>query len=444
MNTKKINELTILEQATAETNVLVEHDGKASRIPASALGGSAEKFPYEDYGMPIVYFDGDTTGMSKDDKVNLSYRYGDRSGTCTLKWQGSSSIAYPKKNYTVEFDTAFEAKSGWGEQKKYCLKANYIDFSHARNICSARIWAKIVANRPNGNWGHTRGDIPATPNYGAVDGFPCMVVINGEYKGLYTFNIPKDGWMMGMGNGTQEAILCAKGNSASNSATRLNQTATTLDSDFDLEYVTDKNNSDWVLTSLNNMITACINNDGQDYEALYPYLDLSSAIDYMIFAVALKAHDCIHKNFILATYDGVKWFFSAYDLDSTWGLHWDGTKFHEAYTRDVVMGDTFSQLSRNNRIFGIIWNNETLKAELVRRWKEFTQLNGLWGGTNRVFAPYAVGHLFRDFGKDIPKAVLDEETRLYPGIPNTSQNNTAQILAWNRERIDRVNVELGI
>ena len=39
MDTKKINELTILEQATAETNVLVEQNGTASRIPASALGG---------------------------------------------------------------------------------------------------------------------------------------------------------------------------------------------------------------------------------------------------------------------------------------------------------------------------------------------------------------------------------------------------------------------
>ena len=37
MNTKKINELTILEQATAETNVLVEQNGTASRIPAAAL-----------------------------------------------------------------------------------------------------------------------------------------------------------------------------------------------------------------------------------------------------------------------------------------------------------------------------------------------------------------------------------------------------------------------
>ena len=39
MNTRKINELPVLQQATAETNVLVEQNGTASRIPASALGG---------------------------------------------------------------------------------------------------------------------------------------------------------------------------------------------------------------------------------------------------------------------------------------------------------------------------------------------------------------------------------------------------------------------
>lgn len=409
----------------------------------------AMSFPYAEYGMPIVYFEGDTTGMSKDNKVTLNYRYGERSGTCTLKWQGSSSLNYPKKNYTVNFDNAFEAKAGWGEQRKYCLKANYIDFSHARNICSARIWAGIVKNRPNGYYGYTTGDIQAFPNYGAIDGFPCMVVINGEYQGLYTFNIPKDGWMMNMGSGNREAILCCKGNYKSPSATYFNATAASVDECFDLEYVSDENDAEWVLESLNNMITAVMNYDGSNYEALYPYLDISSVIDYMNYIIALKAHDCVAKNYILATYDGVKWFVSAYDLDSTFGLHWDGTKFHESYQTEGVSGDTFAGLANKNKLFNIIWNTPALKNELTTRWKRYVYNKngnevGLWGVSNRFLAPSKVEEIFYNFAKDIPKAVLDEEVKLWKGIPSTSVNNVHQIMDWYRNRIERVNVELGI
>ena len=99
------------------------------------------------YGLPVLYLTGDTAGMSKDNAVSMNYVYGERSGECTLKWQGSSSLSYPKKNYTIKFDNAFEAKEGWGPQKKYCLKANYIDHSHARNIVSAKLWGEIVKSR---------------------------------------------------------------------------------------------------------------------------------------------------------------------------------------------------------------------------------------------------------------------------------------------------------
>ena len=41
-----------------------------------------------------------------------------------------------KKNFTVKFDQSL-GQGGWGQRKKHVLKANYIDFSHARNIVCA-------------------------------------------------------------------------------------------------------------------------------------------------------------------------------------------------------------------------------------------------------------------------------------------------------------------
>ena len=113
----------------------------------AAISEALGSFPYEKYSIPTLYLDGNTLGMNKENAVTLNYRYGDRSGSCTLKWQGSSSIRYPKKNYTVKFDEAFEAADGWGAQKKYCLKADWIDFSHCRNVVSAKLWGDVVRSR---------------------------------------------------------------------------------------------------------------------------------------------------------------------------------------------------------------------------------------------------------------------------------------------------------
>ena len=114
-------------------------------------------------GLPILYLTGDTSPIaeSKDNKVTLNYVYGDLSGTCTLKGQGATSYKKAqalvnegkagKFNYTIKFDTAFEASEGWGAQQKYCLKANWIDHSHARNVVSAKLWGMIVKSRTNAN-----------------------------------------------------------------------------------------------------------------------------------------------------------------------------------------------------------------------------------------------------------------------------------------------------
>ena len=95
------------------------------------------KFDPSAYNIPLLYLTGDTTGMTKENSVTLAWTYGEDSGSCTLKWQGDSSLTYAKKNYTIKLDNAIDI--GYGAQKKYVLKANYIDFSHARNIVSARI-----------------------------------------------------------------------------------------------------------------------------------------------------------------------------------------------------------------------------------------------------------------------------------------------------------------
>lgn len=379
------------------------------KVPKSAFA-----LDYATYGLPVLEFNGNITNMNKDNAVSLTYKYGEREGTCTLKWQGSSSIAYPKKNYTVKFDTAFEAKEGWGEQKKYCLKANYIDFSHSRNLCSAKLWSGMVKSRVAGN-----ETLNGLVNGGAVDGFPICVVINGEYKGLYTFNIPKDGWMFGMGDGENEAILCAD---ASKIGACSFDSLSTLDGDFDVEYAPDEDNVDWIRTSLNRLIQACIDSDGTDLDTtISQYLDWESAIDYYIYCLVSQNYDGITKNYILATYDGVKWFFSAYDMDSTYGLWWDGSYFIKA--NSTVLVDSAAD---THRLFKLI---KTYKADELKARYDQLVINA-----SGVLSEENVTKTFLDFAGSIPKAILDEEVKVWTTIPSTSTNNVSQILDFYRRR----------
>lgn len=367
---------------------------------------------YESYHIPVLYLNGDLSGMTKEDSVSLSYVYGDRSGSCTLKWQGASSLNLPKKNYTIKFDTEFEAVSGWGAQKKYVLKANFVDSSHARNICCAKLWGQIVKTRSNAT-------LNALPNGGAIDGFPIVLAINGRFMGLYTFNIPKDGWMLGMsGTAQQQAIVCAENNN--NGAVAFKGLATlTEDSngqlDFDLEYSSD-DQSDWVLTSLNRLIGAVMNSDGTNIEyGITPYLDWDSAIDYFIHAVLTSNYDGVLRNYLLYTHDGIKWGFTGYDMDVVLGLRAGGKYFYPANT-DAVQ---FWHMANNNKLFALIW--KYMRPQLRARYSELRAA---------AMSVYNVADVFTNFSCGIPLALRVADNERWEVIPSSGANDIAQIVTW--------------
>lgn len=652
----------------------------AKKLDEEGTGGGANSaINYPNFKLPVLYLNGNTAGMSKDNAVSLDYEYKGRKGKASVKWQGSSSLSYPKKNYTIKFDEAFEAKEGWGAEKKYCFKANFIDHSHARNICSCIKWGEIVKSRAKnlldlskvtrfvsvlgtdltdrhtitadnsfytqtsnestgiaymegivypkgvyrisfkaahsqaknlrvgfvstaytsenkqivkkqvtwesnnktydiilsnpfdgayfqigqesstlrvtfqnikvvllmgsrdffklsnvtgsineyGNynpsdyvqiydthmnlvksyygmggvayfagqtyakgkytisfaaWNTREGEpkeiivgfgkpqtegvsttvtltgvskmeyfeveleneiddaylfitplggegyekntsmafqifgpnvtsvgIQELPNGGAIDGFPCVIMLNDEFHGLYTWNIPKDGWMFGM----PKAILCADMHC---DATKFKALAT-LNGDFELEYAEDEENTDWILPSLNTAIQAVINSDGTDIDTVIgQYIDIPSAIDYYIHTADEGAVDGNSKNYLLVTFDGAKWYFSAYDRDTTYGIHWQGTSFYSP--KETV---TFTNFASHHKLMGLIRNHKT--ADLKARAIELRE--GISSEAN-------VATLFSNFISGIPSQLLDEDARKWPTIPSTSASNLAQILNWYR------------
>lgn len=377
------------------------------------------KFDPTPYGLPILRLNGSTANMSKDDAVTLDYVYGELSGTCTCKWQGSSSVRYAKKNYTVKFDQAFEAKEGWGAQKKYCLKANFIDPSHARNLVAARLWGQIIASRSTAD-----ANLAACPNYGAVDGFPCIIMLNDEFHGLYTWNIPKDGWMLNFptDGAMRECILCAEGVNASGGEA-FKATENALDVGFSLEYITNENDTGWALNSLNNLISACIASDGTDLDTtLAAMIDWDSVIDYFCFSAALGNYDGIIKNYLLYTRDGTKWHMGAYDLDCLWGNWWDGSKFigvnDGSYPAHLISKHRLLELAGRYKASKIKSRYKYLRQSVLREDLVSAEVANIIGG--------------------IPSVIFAEEHKTWPTLKMTSVDGHAQIVNWYRNRVAAV------
>lgn len=392
-------------------------DGTFVEVPA-LVGRPGKDYAFDPtvYGLPILYLTGSTAGMSKENEVTLSYACEDKdgnakSGSCTVKWQGSSSIAYEKKNYTIKFDTAFEVVDGWSAQKKYCFKANFIDHSHARNLVSCKLWGQIVKSRKG-----VDSRLTSLPNAGAVDGFPCVIMLNGEFHGLYTWNIPKDGWMFGMEDSetVQQAIVCGD---MYTDATYFKALAELDGSDFEIEYCSTADEG-WVKTSFNRMLQAVIDSNGGDIDTtIAQYLDVDSAIDYLIDTVLVQAPDCLAKNTLIVTYDGTKWFFSAYDRDSTFGLHWNGKSF---YSLDG--SPSFSDW-KYHRLMNLLW---TYKREAIRT--RYAELRAAALSENNVAKE------FWNFECLIPKPILLKDAEKWTSIPSTAVSDAHQILHQYRLR----------
>ena len=418
--------LTVESKTTDNTNNINQLKEQVNDIIDGTTDiATATKFDATVYGLPVLYLTGDTSpiAVSKDNKVTLDYTYEGRTGTCTLKGQGATSYKKAQElinagkagkfNYTINFNNAFEAFEGWGSQKKYCLKANWIDHSHSRNVVSAKIWGNIVKSRATAN-----ATLNALPNGGAVDGFPIVIVLNGEFHGLYTFNIPKDGWMFGLVEDATktQAIVAAKDHTT---ATQFKEAST---SGYEIEFASNEDDVAWVDTSLTQLINVCISSNGNDLDTtVAQYLDLESAIDYYILVVVIRGGDMVDKNFLLTTFDGTKWHFSAYDMDGTYGLEWDGSKLNRPVTNI-----NFVSCADTHRVFELIkrFKTDALKA----RYKELRQ---------DILSESRICQMFENFAWAIPSPVALEDVKKYPTILGSSVNSIDQIARWVRMRLEQ-------
>ena len=386
--------------------------------------------------IPMIFI----TGAIPDSKTYVSGELEYVSKSCRfhaytyIKLQGNSTLYLPKKNYTVNLysDENRTVKlnkefKNWGLHNNFVLKADYNDILHARNVVGAKLWSKVVQSRSD--YDTLPEELKNSPNNGAIDGFPVRVYINGTYKGLYTWTIPKCDWMVGMNSAnTNHVLLSAEFNDNGDIAYQNNPCNfnTLWDGSEDYFSVEVGENSAELVSSLNTIISSIINNNSV---LLEQSLDIKSAIDYFIFQEIILGTDGLAKNMLLATYDMSKWYLSAYDMDSTFDLDWNGQILDrfDATMPLYPYNNSYSSLLQCIR--------DNYSAAYVEHYTELRKSVLSYSSIIEEFEKY-IGI----FGED----VYIQDTAIYPDIPSVVGNTLTSLRRFVSKRLEYLDDKYGV
>ena len=276
--------------------------------------------------LPTVYLDGDTSSMSGDTYVTMKFRYINRkqvvSGYASTKWQGDSSLRWPKKAYRIKtyYDKDLNQKmnfrplSTWDKNNKFNLKAYYNDPTLAKDVVNAQIGAAIWSTES-----HIPTQMERTNAYGFIVGFPVQVYVNNIFYGVFSFNTTKGDYPYA------KYVVAGKVYSNATTFRSLPDGGVKLDGS-DFEMVSPDDPDDTIKKLMNDAISFVSTSNDDDFKNKFEnYFDKESVIDYLIFNNIVDNGDAWAKNQTFVTWDGQKLYMHPYDMDASLGGDYDGS-----------------------------------------------------------------------------------------------------------------------
>lgn len=336
---------------------------------------------------------------TKTDDIEAEIEYIDKLGNYFKKpivWncQGDSSMAYAKKNFKFDLLDDSEIKFGnWVAQDSFHLKAYYIDIFRGQNnvcynLCEAmyqtrplkerRPWSYLLDKETDGY--SAKGILKEDYKTGALahpDGFPIIVNYNGEFYGVYTWNLKKhrDNYMLDKkdpthimldGNLAPESMW--QGNikwnyfEIKNPKSLIDINGNKYDGDNPIEISDTDPHTKKVKEALIRLSTAIPNIEkNQTKEEVAKYFNIPFLIDYFIEAQVVFNFDGVSKNWIWCTWDGIIWTPTFYDQDSVFGMNAGGT---------YVYDDSFDRTIGISRLIPTGWIDKLFQDETIVRYKE--------------------------------------------------------------------------
>lgn len=334
-----------------------------------------------------------------------------------LSVQGDSSATYAKKNYKLKLysDAActtkakFKPSPSWINEGTLVLKANWIDATHALNIVSAKLFAAITQNRTNVN-----SNLLNASMLGEIQGIPSLLHLNANFNGLYTINSGKDEKLFGFGDvPTNAGVLEAQNDFKDKGFGKPTIVITddiTKEPTADMEVQVGKTTPEFQAATNRLAQFVSQSDDATFHDKFSQYLDLESVIDFLIFLQVAECSDSYIKNIEYTTYDGNIWLPIPYDLDSTWGLNWDGKTIFDPEMDMLNTGFT----SKNFANFKLnMLLNRTLKAFKTEIKARYAELR------TSVLTPDKVISMFEEFMDSVGTNAYAKELSRWPDIPST-------------------------
>lgn len=373
---------------------------------------------------------------SKDldnDWQNGQFRYIDGSrtldGYLQLAIQGDSSRTYPKKNFKTKFFTdsnykeklKWKPKSNWQANNKFNFKANWIDATQARNLVNAQMIEKAVSITPMEKLDETKALLD-TQGLGQMEGFPVEVYLADGYYGLFTLNTKKDDKTFGMDsdNPKHEVISVELADHV------FRDPKATIDEKNYLTEIHDAPSAN-VKSNFEKLVQFINQSTPDDFvKHLGDYIDVKSCINTMLYGILSKEYDYYGKSYLLCTWnDGAYFYMVPYDLDSTWGLFWDGSRIaedgndpwfdFEGLVKDPNQ-DSFISNHGQNRLFERIY--EHFKPEVKKQYDLLRST--VWKNSDIIQA-------FKHFIDEIPEAAFEHEQQKWTALPSAKITDFAQI-----------------
>ena len=361
------------------------------------------------------------------------FHFDGQSFNCFVKMevQGASSAAYAKKNWNIAFFSdqaltkALNVKIGdLLPHDELVFKSNWIDHTNIRNAMCYRLWEQFTASRTGyprlevekPYIGKTGKDALQNGANGVPRLYSALLYINDEFYGIGSFGTAKKRSNYNIAKNKPKEIHI--GMDGWNDITNLEVTNPTL---YEMKAPSTPTADTWAAISNWNAFTQL--SDANFTAQAVNYLDKQNAIDFMIFAEFVKCRDVVSqnsaKNFQFISYDGKKFMFMPYDMDTVFGLEWTGA---------VVYDDTTgSQLVWNEA--GSFWRKVklTYNTDIEARYKQLRDL--------KIISVENIYNLSTDLFLKYSKDVYDLELARWPVRPSLNITSLEQILTWTKKRI---------
>ena len=448
----KIKDLRVYGRVLSDDEIVTNYISQITNLREQE---KMYNFNFNNTTLPVIRMYGDMTNMTLETPVNMRVKYTspneDEFGQsfdlpyCPVCWQGTSSLQYVLKNFTVRLRDEnmsvyeYSPYPNGVKEDVYCFKCDYMESTHARNVGIAKFVNACLYDTKNPK----QMENPNIRN--SINGFPCALYINDELQGIYNFNLDRYS-TKSYGYTDEEKVLVyeisANSDTTAGAFYSWNESTGKAEndyyqSDYECLYPPSRASND-SLEELKRLITWVDKSSDEDFkDNIGRYFNLEYLLRYYLFTLVFGAVDSLGKNAKLASFDGgMTWYFQVYDADTTCGLNNSGFLL---FGTDIEMGDENVFNTTGSRLWQrvvLLFQEELKEQYAIMRQGRFTVDNimkYLYGEQiSRIPATY--------YNKDMQSKYLDFGSSYLYALHGSGENHLKK---WIRERLMYVDTLLG-